>query len=242
MEKISLQQIRDSLPAEKNLADSIWTRYVLRPVSVPVAWLCLRLGMRANTVSYLSAFLCVVGGILYGSGIFLWAVIGALLFNLFAILDCVDGNMARVTNTTSPYGAWADALGGYIAYTAVLISIGFAAGHLDPSFFRFSIRPELWVFLSGLGAVANLLMRVIYQNYKNIASEVPDSAHKSISLEKILSENLGITGILMPLTLLALLFGGFGYIIVFYSTFYTLGCLFTIIKLIWKVEHIAEYK
>lgn len=239
MAKISLQKIRDSLPTDKNLADSIWTRYILRPVSVPVAWLCLRFGLRANTVSYLSALLCIVGGILYGSGRLSWAVTGALLFNLFAILDCVDGNMARATGTTGPYGAWADAVGGYVAYTAVLLSIGFAAGRHGAVFFGLSLGPELWVLLGGLGAAANLLMRVVYQNYKNIVQEGQSTARESINLEKMLSENLGITGILMPLTLLALLLGGLGYITVFYSAFYIIGCLLTIIKLIWKVEHIA---
>jgi len=239
MAKISIQQIRDSLPVDKNLADSIWTRYILRPVSVPAAWFCLSLGMRANTVSYLSALLCVVGGILFGSGILLWAVIGSLLFNLFAVLDCVDGNMARATGTTGPYGAWADAVGGYVAYTAVLLSIGIAAGRNEAAFFSLSLKPELWVLLGGLGAAANLLMRVVYQNYKNIVQDNPDTVQKSISLEKMISENLGITGVLMPLTLFALLFDGLGYVTVFYSAFYIIGCLITIIKLIWKVEHIA---
>ncbi|MCK5200812.1 MAG: CDP-alcohol phosphatidyltransferase family protein, partial [Spirochaetales bacterium] len=87
MAKISLNQIRKSCPAEKNRADSVWTRYLLRPASVPAAWLCLRFGLRANTVSYLSAIVCVAAGILFGSGSLIWAVAGALLFNLFAVLD-----------------------------------------------------------------------------------------------------------------------------------------------------------
>lgn len=239
MVKITLKQIKDSLPSEKNISDSLWTRYILRPVSVPVSWVCLRLGLSANAVSYLSALFCIIGGILFGSGVFLWSVIGALLFNLFAILDCVDGNMARVTNTSGPYGAWADALGGYIAYTVVLISLGVASGPLEVSFFSFSIGSEILVLFGGLGAAANLLMRVIYQNYKNIAPEGSGNARKSINLEKMLSENLGITGILMPLTLISLFFGYLGYITLFYSAFYTIGCLITILKLIWKVEHIA---
>lgn len=79
MTHISMKEIRDSLPEEKNRADSLWTRYILRPLSVPVAWLCLRWGLRANTVSYLSALICVFAALLFGSASLGGAIIGALL-------------------------------------------------------------------------------------------------------------------------------------------------------------------
>jgi len=240
MKLIPIQQIKDSLPEDKNRADSVWTRWVLRPLSVPVAWFCLRLSIRANTVSYLSALICIVGGLLFVSSNMWWALLGAVLFNLFALLDCADGNMARVTNTTGPYGGWADALGGYVAYVVVLLSIGFAAGVHESAFFGLNVSPQLWTLIGGIGAAANMLMRLAYQSYKNIAPEGQSGAKESISFEKMISENLGITGILMPTTLLALPLGALGYLIALYSAFYTAGCLVTLIKLIWKVEHASR--
>src|SRR6056297_1613048 len=240
MTHITIQQIKNSLPEDKNKADSVWTRRVLRPLSVPVAWFCLRLKLRANTVSYLSALICIAGGLLFVSSNIGWALLGPLLFNLFALLDCADGNMARATNTTGPYGGWADALGGYIAYIVVLLSLGYAAGVHSAAFFGLQISPQLWMLIGGIGTAANMLMRLAYQSYKNIAPEGQSSAKESISFEKMLSENLGITGILMPTTLLALPLGALGYLIALYSAFYTAGCLVTLIKLIWKVEHASR--
>ncbi len=242
MGKISLRQIRDSLPREKNLADSIWTRYILRPVSIPAAWIFLRFGLRANTVSYLSALLCIIAGILYGSGIFFLALTGALLFNLFAVLDCVDGNIARVTGTTGPYGGWADAVGGYIAYITVLLGLGYAAAGQNAFVFGWNPSGEQWVLMGGIAASANILMRLVFQSYRNIAPEGGDRAQKSIGFEKILSENLGVTGLLMPAVFIGLLLDLLGYVMIFYTFFYTLGCIFTLIKLIRKVEYASRKK
>jgi len=242
MNKISLRQIKDSLPAEKNRADSLWTRWILRPVSIPVAWLLLRFGLRANTVSYLSGLLCIPAGILLNSHSFGLALTGALLFNLFAVLDCADGNMARATGTSGPFGGWADALGGYLAYVSVLLAVGMAAAGHSAEVLGWRPQGELWVFLGGLAAVSNILMRLVYQSYRNIAPEGQSAARKSIGLEKVASENLGVTGLLMPAVLAGLLVGGLGYVVVFYTLFYTLGCVVSLLKLIGKVEHAAGKK
>ena len=242
MMKITFKQIQASLPAEKNKADSIYTQFVLRPVSVPVSWLLLRLGLRANMVSYLSALICVIAGVLLNMNPMSWAVMGAVLFNIFAVLDCADGNMARATGTSGPYGGWADAVGGYVAYMSVLLAAGYAAAGHSASVFGWSPAGEVWVFLGGLGAGGNILMRLVYQSYKNIAPEGGQAAGKSISREKIISENLGITGLLMPAVLVGLLTGLLGYVVLFYSAMYTMGCVFSLLKLIRKVEYASRTK
>ncbi len=239
---ITMKQIKSSLPAEKNMADSLWTRHILRPLSIPAAWLLLKLGLRANTVSYLSALVCVVAGFLYGSGGFILSVIGAVLFNLFAVLDCADGNMARATGTSGPAGGWADALGGYVAYVTVLLSMGYAAAVYGSSFLGFKVSGELWVLMGGIAASSNLLMRLVYQSYRNIVSESSTEVRKSISLEKKISENLGVTGVLMPAVLIGLYFDILGYIVVFYTLFYTLGCVLSLLKMIRKVEYASRKK
>lgn len=242
MVKASISQIRNSLPVEKNRADSFWTRYVLRPVSVPVAWFFMRLGIGANTVSYLSALICLLAGVFYGtSGMFL-SVTGAVLFNFFAVLDCADGNIARTAGTTGPSGGWADALGGYVAYVSVLLSLGYAAAVHKSSFFGWIPEGEVWVLLGGIGASSNILMRLVYQSYRNIIPGTASEIKKSISFEKMLSENLGITGILMPAVLIGLFFDILGYIVIFYTVFYTVGCILSLVKMIRKVEYASRKK
>jgi len=220
----SLREIIASLPPEKIKQDGLWTRFVLRPISFPVSWVALRLGLSAAFVSYFSALLSIAGGILFA-----WpgyALLGLIFLNIFSVLDCVDGNIARVSGKCSPWGGWADAITGFITYTSVFFATGLYV------YFKSGWWPVLLV--SGLTSSANLLTRVAYQMYKNIVGE---SAHGSVSFERHLAENVGITGFLMPLLLIFHLFDflyGMWFIIWFNAAFYGGGCALTIIKLAGK--------
>jgi phosphatidylglycerophosphate synthase len=221
----SFKDIIDSLPPEKRQADGLWTRFVLRPLSVPVVWLALRLGLSANGVSYLSALFSVTGGVLFSLPGFALPLWGAILLNVFSILDCADGGVARITKTASPWGGWADAVMGFIAYTAVFLSSGVYV----------FLRTGWWWILvvSGLTSSANLLARVAYQIYKNIEGE---TAHGSVSFERKLAENVGITGLMMPALIVCHFARGMEFIVAFNLLFYTGGCAATILKLIKKAQ------
>jgi phosphatidylglycerophosphate synthase len=219
----TFRDIIDSLPAEKKRSDGLWTRFVLRPLSLPVAWLALRLGLSANGVSYLSVLFSAAGGILFSQAGFALPLWGAILLNLFSVLDCADGSVARTAKTSGPWGAWADAVMGFVAYTAVFLSTGV-----------YVYRQTGWwwiLVVAGLTASANLLTRVAYQIYKNIEGE---TAHGSVSFERKLAENVGVTGLMMPGLILCHFAGGMEYIVAFNAFFYGGGCVATILKLIQK--------
>ena len=81
------------------------TRYVYRPVSVPVATALKRTRITPTHVTYVSAALSFGGGVAFGFRQFL---LGALLTLLGSITDCVDGDLARITNRASPAGGYLD--------------------------------------------------------------------------------------------------------------------------------------
>ncbi len=221
--KYSIHDIRVSLPAEKKASDGIWTVFILRPLSIPVTWLALRLGMSANGVSWFSAVIAAAGGILFGLTGFWLPLAGIILLNLFSILDCVDGNVARVTGTAGPWGGWSDAVVGFIAYTVIFLASGVYV------FLRGGWWPVLLV--AGITSSANLLTRVAYQKYKTIE---PGTAQGSVSAEQMLAENFGITGFLMPALILCHFFGGMIWIVWFNAIFYCGGACITLLKLARK--------
>jgi phosphatidylglycerophosphate synthase len=221
----TLKEIRDSLPPEKKKQDGLWTRYVLRPLSIPLTWAALRLGLSANSISYISVIFSIGGAVLFSLEGFMLPLWGAILLNVFSVLDCVDGNISRVTNTAGPWGGWADAVMGFIAYTAVFLSTGIYV----------FLRTGWWLVLviTGLTSSANLLTRAAYQIYKNIEAH---TAHDSVSFERKLAENVGITGFLMPALIVCHCIGGIWIIIWFNLLFYLGGCVITIFKLAKKAN------
>ncbi|WP_010255515.1 CDP-alcohol phosphatidyltransferase family protein [Treponema primitia] len=221
----TFRDIIDSLPPEKRQQDGLWTRFVLRPLSIPITWLALALGLSANGVSYISVIFSLTGGVLFSLEGFALPLWGAIILNMFSILDCVDGNIARVTKTAGPWGGWADAVMGFIAYTAVFLSTGIYV----------YLRTGWWwiLVLTALTSSANLLTRVAYQIYKNIEGK---TAHGSVSFERKLAENVGVTGFLMPALIICHFSGGMEYIIAFNLLFYLGGCAATIFKLAKKAN------
>jgi phosphatidylglycerophosphate synthase len=221
-----MKDVTSSLPPEKKKEDGLWTRFVLRPISFPVAWTALRMGLSPMTVSFFSALLSVAGGILFSWPDYLLASIGVVLFNVFSVLDCVDGNMARTSGKAGPWGGWADAVMGFITYTSVFFASGMYV------FWKTGCWQVL--LIAGLTSSANLLTRTAYQIYKNIVGK---TAHGSVSFERMLAENVGITGFLMPLLLVfhfCNFLPGMWFIIWFNAAFYGGGCIVTIIKLAGK--------
>jgi len=113
-------------PPEKRRWDRTypWIYYGARPLSFPLTWLALRLRLSPNQVTLLSfvsglgAFALMVGG---GGGL----VAGSCLFALLNILDCVDGNLARMRKEESPVGRFYDQAVGLVFY---LVYVALGAG------------------------------------------------------------------------------------------------------------------
>ena len=77
---------------------------------VPARWAvgqCVRWGIRPNQVTLLSLLLVIMAGLLFARGQYGW---GLLAGWLMTFLDTVDGKLARVTVTSSPFGHYFDHL------------------------------------------------------------------------------------------------------------------------------------
>lgn len=232
----SLAQISASLPPDKNRYDSLWVRFVLRPLSFPVTWIFMRLGFSANQVSYLAALVSVLAAIFMGIGKKSLVLTGALLFNFFSLLDCVDGNIARVQKQESPYGGFMDALGGYVAFACVFPAAGIAIELAKP--IHFPIIDNLnFITVGAIASISNLTMRLIYQHFTNIEGQ---KTVKPGTLKKNIDNNTGITGLLMPAILMGTILQQLHLVVLCYALFYVLAFLITGVSLIIKVERIQR--
>lgn len=91
-------------------SDYWWTVLAVDPIAVPLAnFLAGRRVITPDQITWLSFLLALPVGILYGLGR-AGLIAGALLFYASFLLDCVDGKLARATNTSSPKGKLLDAV------------------------------------------------------------------------------------------------------------------------------------
>ncbi|MDP9067480.1 MAG: CDP-alcohol phosphatidyltransferase family protein [Actinomycetota bacterium] len=102
------------------------TRYVYRPISVPVAGMLARTRVSPTHVTYISALLSFGGGAAFGLREY---TLGALLTLLGSITDCVDGDLARLSGDSSPSGSYLDHV--FDRWTDAALILGLTFSDLD---------------------------------------------------------------------------------------------------------------
>ncbi|WP_119728632.1 CDP-alcohol phosphatidyltransferase family protein [Thermomonospora amylolytica] len=104
-------------------------RLYMRSLSPYVSWALLRLGLSPNQVTYLMIAAGVAAAaVLSLPGAALWpALVAAVLVQVYLLLDCVDGEMARYLRRTSVTGVYLDRIGHYLVEVALLAALGVRA-------------------------------------------------------------------------------------------------------------------
>ncbi|OLT26727.1 CDP-alcohol phosphatidyltransferase [Nocardiopsis sp. CNR-923] len=95
--------------------DAWWTVFLVDPLAGRlVVWTANRtnitpnqLTLGAGVLGLLSA-VCFAAPVWTGSTGWVWLLLGALLFHLSFVLDCMDGKIARLKGTGSVFGSWVD--------------------------------------------------------------------------------------------------------------------------------------
>ncbi|MDT0190146.1 CDP-alcohol phosphatidyltransferase family protein [Rothia terrae] len=87
-----------------------YTRWVNRRLARYFAAACVKFGISPNGVTAISSILSLIGilVLLLATPSFLSALTVAVLFALGYAMDSADGQVARVTGTSSPAGEWLD--------------------------------------------------------------------------------------------------------------------------------------
>ncbi|MBE1533770.1 phosphatidylglycerophosphate synthase [Actinomadura algeriensis] len=104
-------------------------RLYMRALSPYFGWIALRLGFSPNQLTYLMMLSGIAAGVVVSLPLSpLWtAVGGAVLIQIYLLLDCVDGEVARYLRQTSVAGVFLDRIGHYLSEVSLLIGLGFAA-------------------------------------------------------------------------------------------------------------------
>ena len=232
--KYTAKYFKDSMPEWKRKKDPILSRLFYRRVSFSLAAALANLNVSANTVSYFSALVGIVACACFLPSSWVCHIIGAALINLWLILDCTDGNLARSVKS-QPFGEFADGISSYILVGLMCSAMGVAVFHeggklINPGYF--------WIiYIGALASSADTLMRLIYQKYKATEREMADKGiiqiekdvrtdHSQVgNLRVRIEAELGIGGLLPIAILFASIFKFLDIIALYCFLYYGLSCL-----------------
>ena len=106
-------------------ADGLVDRVFNRPSGRFLSKVLINTPVTPNIVSIASILTGVIAALFLAEGSYRSALIGAILFQLSAIVDCVDGEIARILFKESPLGRWIDLAGDQIVHISVFAGIAF---------------------------------------------------------------------------------------------------------------------
>lgn len=147
----------------KNAKYDLFAFYVGRPISYVLTVPFIELGIKPNTISFLSFFPSIAGFLMLGfSGSKVVQVIGALMFMLWNFMDGIDGNTARYTEQTSDLGTLWDATSGYLAGSLLYFSVGISVMNNPQNTWNILKIPDYYyLILAGLTSILTLFSRLV---------------------------------------------------------------------------------
>ena len=179
----SIKELRRICQAPRNHCDTWHGKNIARPLSIYITIMCIRLGVSPNFVTGIFLFLGIIASLFLISDHRVVVFAGAVLFQLWYLLDHVDGEIARYKNELSLTGVYFDYVSHYIVHPLAFFCLGlglfFRLGHLSS------------LILGILAGLSIILINAVVDIYKLILcgktkKDVSDSTRgtESLSLPK----------------------------------------------------------
>ncbi len=134
LKRICFKSNYEKLPA--------YPRYVTHKISIRIVKLLLYSRITPNQITLSSVVVGIISSIMFASVTPIYFFIGALMLELYYIIDAVDGQLARYKKLSSMTGGYFDYISNYIVHPCVFFCIGLGlvrhSGDILPIVFAFS--------------------------------------------------------------------------------------------------------
>lgn len=256
--RCAINNIFSSYTVDKKDQDreDVWLYYIMRRISFYPTLLFLKMGVSANQATYISMVVGVIGCGFLAFGNCGIRIAGASLVNLWIILDCVDGNIARYRKTFSHYGEFIDALSGYMMNGLLFLSVGIGAFiHIESSFgvvtqfLCINLNEGILIILGAWASLAIILPRLIYHKFINTfpeaqSAEIKPGAKYSKGLYhfgyRMVHNITSFSGFLTPILLFATIFRFLSIFVFFYAAMNTGVLIITTGRIILKGRELSR--
>lgn len=199
---------------------NVWVTIAVRPLSILVTKLFVNTNVKPTTITKWSVLSSLIGFfILCFLHSLNWLLVGWFFFFVWAILDGVDGNLARCTKQCSMLGDLWDTMGGYAAMVLMYFAAGVVA-YFKPQIELF-FDPVIFLILGCATSVISIFPRLVM--HKRKSSGINDAAVNAVSdkhkfgLSQIAAMNLvSPSGFMQIIFLIALVFNMLNYFVTLY--------------------------
>ena len=129
--------------------DGLVDTYFNRPAGRLVSKLLIHTSATPNEISVFATIVGASAAVCLGQGDQRWDIIGALVLQLSAAIDCVDGDIARMVFKESKLGKWLDLVGDQVVHVALFVAIAMGVA---------AAKPEVPALALGVSAAIGVLI------------------------------------------------------------------------------------
>jgi len=106
------------------------TIFLFDPLAIPLTKIIAKTKITPNQISISTIFSSILAAVFFLSSQRYMQILGAVTFYLTFVLDCVDGKLARLTNTQSEFGAKLDYLCDHFSKLFILLALIYSQFYL----------------------------------------------------------------------------------------------------------------
>ncbi len=238
MKNLTIKDIRESyeMSPDSDFYKYSLARYLFRPLSFYFAWVAIKLKVSPNQITLLSWLVLFLGCINYATQYFDFELFSFTMIFLWALLDYVDGTMARALSVRSKFGHFIDVVGAYylFAFLPVAIAIGTSddmLGRIAPVVLEYtgvSIFRQDLLLLGSIAAISNLLLRLTLlrgQVTFDVNVRDIDETSNAASLVAWVEALASPRGFFFPLLIFCDYFNALDLFVLIYAMYYCLSLL-----------------
>ncbi|MBI2955969.1 MAG: CDP-alcohol phosphatidyltransferase family protein [Acidobacteria bacterium] len=161
-------------------SDGVFARFNKLVVAEPLIRLALKTPATPNFITGLGLVLALLAAAAFIQGSYAWSLAGALLAYASAMMDHVDGMVARLKFLESEFGVWFESAVDYASYFAIFV--GLALGLYRETGFRYHL------VVGGLFVFGTIVSFVVMSRQRKLASadnptDYPNRIHARLEAE-----------------------------------------------------------
>ncbi len=152
---------------------------IFRPVSFVLVKLIYNTNITPNHISIVALMFGILSGVLYGFATYEFFILASVSFLICNVLDCMDGQLARLKKNGTKIGRVIDGFIDYLSSISIFLGLGVAMTSItgDPLY--------SWVLTVAAG-ISKALQNMFFDHYRNLYLE--NVYHKVSSLDEEISE------------------------------------------------------
>jgi hypothetical protein len=152
------QEYKSSL--KKIEVEEAFDLYFYRPLAFLLVKLIYSTNITPNQLTVISMIFGVLGGVSYSFGNHKAYIAGAILYLLYNVVDCSDGQLARMKKNGTKVGRILDGIADYVVSVALYLGIGFG-------FANNSSNPLLMWIITVAAGFSNAFQSGLLDYYRN---------------------------------------------------------------------------